>query len=801
MLQYGWRLLNSRGALWIFGLGCALLAALPGALAGTLLATPVVAFLLTGNPLLALSLLPGLNVGAGPAVAVWVGIGLAVLCGLCVWSRLYTAAVWGSDDSNDAGIAAAIAATRGRWRRVVRIYVESGLLLVCVVVPLASLAFASGALGPTAIFVLVVVLAARSLIRVTTTLAIRASVLDLARDRDAWRKAVGLLRERRADAAAVWIALLGIGAAMWLGGRLISPVLQDTAFDYPAISSYAAFREVAQIFLAVPLEAFLLVLSIGAWTGVYRGIEARPPEVGRRGSSPWATRAAASLLGLTVVANGIPTVIDARYSEKQTEKAEKIERSEIEPEEELRAAPTATPATTSYDVRAQLDGKRLTWITKVSYENVTGERLSTLAFNLYPAAYERPLAQIPLAGDILAGDLSGAFRAEAEPGTFEIARVLVGGADARRRQNETSMIVRLPHRVEDGSTVEVSIFLSADLPVFPERFGSWRGTTLLGNWVPTLAVRNGEGWRVDPYGPIGDPFFSDVADYHVAIEADDSQRITGSGSLTKIEQTSDQTRIWTFEGKRLRDVAYVASNSLRALEQSASGIVVRSWYPAGATAEGSANLTWAVSAVTDYTGRFGPLPFDEVDVVLTPGLFGGMEYPGVVFLDRSGSSLQGVPVLPELLQFAGFDNAQTRYVIGHEVAHQWWYASVGSDQIREPWLDEALAEVSVITWLRRVEGDDHTWRMTNLLSDTAADHDNMFAAVNAFHSVQDYTASIYRGGASALLELRERVGSEQFDQILRTYHEHNRLQLATANDFIEAIREVAGDAAAQSFAR
>ena len=41
-------------------------------------------------------------------------------------------------------------------------------------------------------------------------------------------------------------------------------------------SSFAAFREVAQLFLAVPLEAFLLVFSFGAWTAVYRDIEVRP---------------------------------------------------------------------------------------------------------------------------------------------------------------------------------------------------------------------------------------------------------------------------------------------------------------------------------------------------------------------------------------------------------------------------------------------------------------------------------------------------------------------------------------------
>ena len=44
----------------------------------------------------------------------------------------------------------------------------------------------------------------------------------------------------------------------------------------------------------------------------------------------------------------------------------------------------------------------------------------------------------------------------------------------------------------------------------------------------------------------------------------------------------------------------------------------------------------------------------------------------------------------------------------HEVAHQWWYNQVGSDQIMNPWLDEGLAEFSMYDYfagtLRRAEG-------------------------------------------------------------------------------------------------
>jgi aminopeptidase N len=339
------------------------------------------------------------------------------------------------------------------------------------------------------------------------------------------------------------------------------------------------------------------------------------------------------------------------------------------------------------------------------------------------------------------------------------------------------------------------------MPIFPERFGTWRGTTLLGNWVPTVAVREDGAWRLDRFGPIGDPFVSQAADYRVAIEADQAQRITGSGTLSKIEQTSEQTRTWTFEASGMRDVAYAASASMRALEQTSGGVVVRSWYAAGHADAGAANLESAASAMSNYTRRFGTLPWDEVDVVLTPGLYGGMEYPGVVFVDQTGNSFEGVPILPELLRFSGFDAAQSRYVIGHELAHQWWYASVGNDQIREPWLDEAMAEISNITWLRATEGSDRTWRMTNLLSDPAVDNDDVFASVDKFSSNLAYTEAVYRGGAGVLLRLRARIGAERFDQVLRTYHEDNQLLIATSDDFLDAIRKVAGESATESFGR
>ena len=53
-----------------------------------------------------------------------------------------------------------------------------------------------------------------------------------------------------------------------------------------------------------------------------------------------------------------------------------------------------------------------------------------------------------------------------------------------------------------------------------------------------------------------------------------------------------------------------------------------------------------------------------------------MEYPCLVYINKE------------------LDNNERLWTIVHETAHQWWYALVGNDQIKESCLDEGLAEYS-----------------------------------------------------------------------------------------------------------
>ncbi|HEX2051467.1 MAG TPA: M1 family aminopeptidase, partial [Actinomycetota bacterium] len=232
---------------------------------------------------------------------------------------------------------------------------------------------------------------------------------------------------------------------------------------------------------------------------------------------------------------------------------------------------------------------------------------------------------------------------------------------------------------------------------------------------------------------------------------------------------------------------------LRGLEGRAGGTVVRSWYPAGRGPEGEANLDAAVASVAEYTQRYGKLPWPEVEVVATEGRLGGMEYPGVVFVSSASESFAGLPLLPDLVSYAGFEEARARYVVAHELAHQWWYASVGNDQIAEPWLDEAFAEASTRLWLEGEDDGVQTWLLTNLSGTPRPSRAAVRSGIGDFTSNEVYAEEIYLRGSEVLMELRRTVGPEAYDEIMRTWHGEHSLGIASVDDFASTVIEVAGE--------
>jgi aminopeptidase N len=233
----------------------------------------------------------------------------------------------------------------------------------------------------------------------------------------------------------------------------------------------------------------------------------------------------------------------------------------------------------------------------------------------------------------------------------------------------------------------------------------------------------------------------------------------------------------------MRDFTMILGDNYQRANQNVKGVVVNSYFYQEHERGGHKALMVAADALAAFTERFGPYPYAELDVVETPNNLGGMEYSGLVVV--SDNLYPGV--------------AGVEWLTAHEVAHQWWYAVVGSDQIDEPWLDEALTQYSTMLYYEIVYGEDRAAGVLNAEfiqthnSLKRRGYDMVIGLPAEEYGPQLYWQVVYDKGALYFHNLREAVGDEAFFSILQTYYDQHRYKIAAPEDFLAAVDQVTGD--------
>lgn len=416
------------------------------------------------------------------------------------------------------------------------------------------------------------------------------------------------------------------------------------------------------------------------------------------------------------------------------------------------------------DLRLDGSGKKMTGNAIISYTNNQEGALGELYFHLYPNA--------------------ALFTENVNPpGALTVDSVQVQGDEgALWEVHKTILKVKLSRPIPPGGKTGIQIPFSLSIPTGRERFGVQDGILGLGNCYPILAVYEGE-WRRDPYYEIGDPFYSDIALYRVTINVPRRYTVAATGSLLASEKVLGFRKKLHFETGPVRDFALAASGHYQVLREEASDTVIQSFYPRGREESGRLALTAAKEALEFFQEKFGVYPYNQLSVAATGMFSGGMEYPNIVFI---GSEL-----------YREGNESMLEYIVVHEVAHQWWYGLVGNDQIREPWLDEGLADFSTqvfYEFCRPGAGDI----MVNSFAALYEQYRDTYGGGTIrrplweFESDLEYGVLVYGKGSLVFSQLRSIFGDEAFFRLLRDYAEKYRYRHATIDGFIEFSSDAAG---------
>ena len=354
----------------------------------------------------------------------------------------------------------------------------------------------------------------------------------------------------------------------------------------------------------------------------------------------------------------------------------------------------------------------------VTYTNNSPEALDFLWFQMDQNLYRR---------DSRGYAMSCGRRVDPKASTegYAIDAVTVGGKPVTFVISDTRMRVDLPAALKgSGGKGQVHILYHFTIPgLFGGRM-AWNTNKSgdiydLAQWYPRLQVFDDvRGWDTLPY--LVNEFYLEYGAFDYAVTVPSDMIVAGSGALvnpaevltseqrarfdrartsdkTVLIRTPDEvaatlpakgTKTWRFHMDNTRDVAFTAS---RAFVWDAARInlpggktaMAQSVYPPESVGENgwSRSTEYIKDAVERFSRRWYPYPWPNAINVAGPAT--GMEYPGIVF--------DGIE-----------DKAKTLFFISaHEIGHSWFPMIVGSDERRDPWMDEGIN-----TFIDVYESDD-----------------------------------------------------------------------------------------------
>jgi hypothetical protein len=317
-----------------------------------------------------------------------------------------------------------------------------------------------------------------------------------------------------------------------------------------------------------------------------------------------------------------------------------------------------------------------------------------------------------------------------------------------------TLVVNLPA----GSAAPLEIGIDFSLWVGADPTG-WAGTMLdsgilrLGYWFPVISNDHG-------YSDIFDPSYTATAEFDVSVTLDASHAVAHTGEIIGQLELDDGRVRRDLHASDVRDFALVVSRGFTVDEATTStGVRIELFTTSAAIGTRQNILFWAADAIEQLTELIGPYPYPTFRIVdVGPSIPGGLEFPGLVYINPAYSSLERL--------------------IYHEVAHQWLYGIIGTRALDDGWIDEGGAEFlerglpTGFTEVPEIPAGGYRYPL-----------DSSYQELDGA-SWADAYYSIYEQGARLYYAVLEAMGWNDFWTAMQGLYENHRFGIVTAWDVL-----------------
>ena len=439
-----------------------------------------------------------------------------------------------------------------------------------------------------------------------------------------------------------------------------------------------------------------------------------------------------------------------------------------------------------YSISAKYSENMLEAEMQFTFYNDKETALSSLSFNLYGNAYREDAQNAPLTASNASAYYNGKSYGEMKIVSVSPCKDWkIGGED------ENVLLVELEKELFPEESVSLSVKYTLTLAQVEHRTGVAKRSVNLGNFYPVLcAYEEGKGFYECVYSSNGDPFYSECADYDVTFTAEEKYVVASSGQTVSAQKDGVNVT-YRYKLENARDFALVLGEEYEVYQAQAEGVQILYYAYEEENAEETVQIL--SDCIAYFSDTFGDFPYKTYAAVQMGFCFGGMEYPGLVYLSDALS------------------REDYLYTAVHETAHQWWYAAVGNNECEYAFLDEGLAEYSCYLFFSEHDGygiraADRLKLAHSACNTLVSVQEKVFGEADTSmdrplseYGAYEYVVIAYDKGMLLFDALRDAVGDRAFFSSLRRYYAQNKGKIATPSSLAAAFKNAGASGVIASF--
>jgi hypothetical protein len=472
--------------------------------------------------------------------------------------------------------------------------------------------------------------------------------------------------------------------------------------------------------------------------------------------------------------------------------------------------------TADFNISVTLNDKEhsLTGFEKITYTNNSPDTLHFIWFHLWPNAYKNDKTAFT-DQQLENGSTRFYFSSAEEKGYINKLDFKV--------DNQTAQLEDHPHHIDiaklllptpllPGKEITITTPFYVKLPYNFSRGGYDGQSYQCTQWYPKPAVYDKQGWHAMPYLDQGE-FYSEFGKYEVSITIPQNYVVAATGvlqssaekewlhsrsnfdwqpviqkektiygpikkSVQNFPASVSTTKTLTFVQDKVHDFAWFADkrfivNTDTCVLASGKKIDVYSYYTPSEKENWKYALQYSKEALRYYSNKVGEYPYSVVHAVQGPSSFGGgMEYPTITVISPTNSK------------------KELEVTIVHEIGHNWFYGILGTDERKNPWMDEGMNSFYEETYLLEKYGPSSKIPQIFYETKVVAKTDQPIADSSTAFTATNYYLSAYYKAAEWMRYAEQMVGGANFQNAMQQYFTQWQFRHPQPTDFKRVLEEI-----------